>query len=190
VSGDPKRPARPPVAAPLVDLAALYREHARDVHRFALYLSGDAALADDLVSEAFVRVWTARDRVELTTVRGYLFAIVRNLFLQQRRRDRQRAPLDERIASDAPGPEELALDHGRLRAVLEALDALPEIDRAAVLMRADERMPYEEIAAALGISTVAARVKVHRARLRLAETIRTDSGRPSALPVAKKEPRP
>jgi DNA-directed RNA polymerase specialized sigma24 family protein len=57
VSGDSKGPG-PSVATPLVDLAVLYREHARDVHRFALYLSGDPALADDLVSEAFVRVWT------------------------------------------------------------------------------------------------------------------------------------
>src|SRR5512143_2176563 len=164
-------PSRPEVATPLVDLARLYRDQAHDVHRFALYLSGDPALADDLVSEAFVRAWTARERVELTTVRGYLFAIVRNLFLQQLRRDRHRAPLDERVASDAPGPEDLACGRSRLRAVLAALDALPEVDRAAVLMRADDRMPYEEIAAALGISTAAARVKVHRARLRLAETI-------------------
>jgi RNA polymerase sigma-70 factor (ECF subfamily) len=53
--------------------------------------------------------------------------------------------------------------------VLAALQALPEIDRAAVLMRAEEGMSYEEIAAALGISLPAAKVKVHRARLKLAE---------------------
>jgi DNA-directed RNA polymerase specialized sigma24 family protein len=54
--------SHPDVAAPLVDFAGLYREYALDVRRFALYLSGDATLADDLVSEVFVRVWTARDR--------------------------------------------------------------------------------------------------------------------------------
>jgi DNA-directed RNA polymerase specialized sigma24 family protein len=61
--------------APLADFGSLYRAHAPHVRRFALYLSGDGALADDLVSEAFVRVWTARDRVELPTLRGYLFAV-------------------------------------------------------------------------------------------------------------------
>jgi DNA-directed RNA polymerase specialized sigma24 family protein len=45
------------------------------------------------VSEAFVLVWTARERVELTTVRAYLFAIVRNLLLQHLRHARCRAPL-------------------------------------------------------------------------------------------------
>ena len=50
-----------------------------------------------------------------------------------------------------------------------ALDALPEADRSAVLMRANGGLPYEEIAAVLRISVAAAKVKVHRARLKLAE---------------------
>jgi RNA polymerase sigma-70 factor (ECF subfamily) len=45
---------------------------------------------------------------------------------------------------------------------------LPETDRAALLMRAADEMPYEEIARSLGISVGAAKVKVHRARLALA----------------------
>lgn len=161
---------KPPgdTAAPVVDFASLYREHAAHVHRFAVYLSGDPALADDLVSEAFVRVWTARERVELTTVRGYLFAIVRNLFLQDKRGARRRAPLDDNIAANQPGPDDRVRDQHRLRTVLSALATLPHVDRAAVLMRADEGLPYEDIAAALGISVTAAKVKVHRARLKLA----------------------
>jgi RNA polymerase sigma-70 factor (ECF subfamily) len=166
-------PSRPELVTPLTDFARLYREHAADVHRFAVYLSGDPPLADDLVSEAFVRVWTARERVELTTVRGYLFTIVRNLFLQHLRHERRRAPLDERIADDRPDPEVRATDQSRLQRVLTALDTLPEVDRAAVLMRANGELPYEEIAAALGISVTAAKVKVHRARLRLAEALGT-----------------
>lgn len=156
---------------PVVDFAGLYRDHARDVHRFALFLSGDPALADDLASEAFVRVWTARSRVDLTTVRAYLFAIVRNLYLQNVDRDRRRAPLDETMPADQPGPEARAGGQSALRIVLGALAALPEIDRAALLMRVDDELPYQEIARALGITTTSAKVKVHRARLRLAETL-------------------
>jgi RNA polymerase sigma-70 factor (ECF subfamily) len=159
------------VRAPLVDFAALYREQGADVHRFALFLCGDPALADDLTSEAFVRVWTARERVDLATVRAYLFAIVRNLFLQSRHRDRRRAPLDERMPTDEPGPETKARDQSALRAVLAALAILPELDRAALLMRAEDSLPYEEIARALGLSTSAAKVRVHRARLKLAEIL-------------------
>ena len=157
---------------PLADLGEVYRAHAHDLRRFALYLSGDATLADDLVAEAFARAWTVRERVETTTVRGYLFAIVRNLFLRQQQRERRYRPLDAQAIDDRPGPEDLASGRSELRVALAALARLPEIDRAAVLMRADTGLPYDDIAAALGISTAAAKVKVHRARLKLAEALR------------------
>jgi RNA polymerase sigma-70 factor (ECF subfamily) len=154
---------------PLLDVAEVYREHAPGLRRFALYLSGSAAAADDLVSEAFFRLWTTRERVVLSTLRAYLVAIVRNLFLQSRRHEWRRAPLAEDYPGDQPGPEELTRDRNELRMVLAALARLPEIDRAAVLMRAEGGLSYEDIALTLGLSTVAAKVKVHRARLKLAE---------------------
>jgi RNA polymerase sigma-70 factor (ECF subfamily) len=156
-------------AATVIEFTSLYRAHAPDLRRFAVFLSGDTALAVDLVSEAFVRVWGARDRVELTTVRAYLFTIVRNLFLHHRRDRRVRVPIDDQIPDTRPGPDVTAADRSDLRVVMAALAALPEIDRAALLMRADGQMSYEEMASALGISVSAAKVKVHRARLKLAE---------------------
>lgn len=155
-------------SAPLIEFGRLYRSHAPHLRRFALYLSGDASLADDLVSEAFVRVWTARERLELPTIRGYLFTIVRNLYLHHLRHERRRAPLEDTAVDGQPGPE-WASGRSELRLVLAALAQLPEVDRAALLMRADDELSYEEIAAALRISVSAAKVKVHRARLRLAE---------------------
>jgi RNA polymerase sigma-70 factor (ECF subfamily) len=160
---------RDETAGRLIDFASLYEAHAQDTRRFALYLSGDASLADDLVSEAFVRVWTARERVALPTVRGYLFATVRNLFLRHVDRQKRGAPLDDRAVDGRPGPEDQASGQSELRVVLAALNRLPEVDRAAVLMRADQGLSYEEIAVALGVSVTAAKVKVHRARLKLAE---------------------
>jgi len=117
----------------LVDVGDIYRAHAPALRRFALYLSGDPALADDLVSDAFVRLWTARERVEMPTVRGYLFVIVRNLFLKHRRRAGQQALLDENLADASPGPEDRARGSSDLRVVMEALATLGDVDRAAVL---------------------------------------------------------
>ena len=156
----------------MVDFSELYRAHAGDVYRFALFLSGDAAVADDIVSETFIRLWHARARVDLTTVKGYLLAIARNLFLAERRRASRMTTLDERALDNRPGPERRAQAHIELQTALAALQTLPEIDRAAVLLRAEEGLSYEEVAAALGISPVAARVKVHRARLKLAQALR------------------
>jgi len=161
----------PGAMAPVIDFEGLYRAHARDVHRFVLFLSGRPDLADDIVSETFIRLWNARSRVDLPTVRGYLFAIARNLYLQQVRHDGRRADLPEHVVDREPGPDEQAGSRDELRVVLAALQQLPEIDRAALLMRADEELSYQEIAAALGISAVSARVKVHRARLALAQMV-------------------
>ena len=168
----------------VIDFESLYRTHARDVHRFVLFLSGKPDLADDIVSETFIRLWNARSRVDLSTVRGYLFAIARNLYLQQLRHDGRRADLPEHVVDREPGPEAQAGSRDELRAVLAALQQLPEVDRAALLMRADDDLSYQEIAAALSISAVSARVKVHRARLTLAQLV------PTAAPARTPNPAP
>jgi RNA polymerase sigma-70 factor (ECF subfamily) len=73
----------------------LYEGHSRDVYRFALYLSGDPALADDITSETFVRVWSSPEPIRFATVKGYLLAITRNLWLMERRRYLRRLGLEE-----------------------------------------------------------------------------------------------
>jgi RNA polymerase sigma-70 factor, ECF subfamily len=152
----------------VTDFDALYREHAAHVYRFALSLSGNRAVAEDITSETFVRVWTARDRVDLTTVIGYLLTIARRLYLQGIARDRRRDVLVTEPADTRP-PQDLVAEHrADLDAVLVDLQALPELDRSALLMRANDRMPYGQIGCALGITPGAAKVKVHRARQRLA----------------------
>ncbi|MFN8092946.1 MAG: sigma-70 family RNA polymerase sigma factor [Vicinamibacteria bacterium] len=147
---------------------ALYERHARSVYRFVLSLSGNRAVAEDVTSETFVRVWSARDRVDLTTVIGYLMTIARRLYLEQLGRGRRHGAFEREPEDGAPGPHARAEARAELDAVLADLQTLAEPDRAALLMRAEEQMPYEEIGAALGVSPGAAKVRVHRARRRLA----------------------
>jgi RNA polymerase sigma-70 factor, ECF subfamily len=151
----------------LTDWSALYRKYAPDVYRFALYLSGERSAAEDLTAETFVRAWTAPERIVAATVKGYLFTIARNLFLQERRKGSRQAELDREPSDGQASPEVQAGRKEELRAVLAGMQKLPEVDRAALLMRAVDGMPYEEIARALGLSLAAAKVKVHRARLTL-----------------------
>ena len=47
----------------------IYDRYYRDVRRFALFLTGDPARADDLTADTFVRAWRARDRIQHATVR-------------------------------------------------------------------------------------------------------------------------
>jgi len=87
----------------MTDFEKLYEDHARDVYRFALYLSGDRAVAEDITSETFIRVWTATARVELATVRAYLLTIARNLYLHGQRRQWRRTEMPERLLTLVPG---------------------------------------------------------------------------------------
>ena len=153
----------------MTDFSALYKKYAADVFRFALYLSGNRADAEDITSETFVRVWTSPEPVRLATVKGYLFTIARNLFLQGLRRRSRQVALEEDLPDPRAGQETRVEQQAELQAALAALQRLPESDRAALLMRAFEEMPYEEIARVLGISLAAVKVKIHRARLALSK---------------------
>jgi RNA polymerase sigma-70 factor (ECF subfamily) len=147
----------------------LYRRHAPEVFRFALHLSGNRSDAEDITSETFVRAWTSSEKIRTATVKGYLFTIARHLFLQGLRKTSRNVPLPETLPDPAEGPEARAERDSRLAAALRALQRLPEIDRAALLMRGADDMPYEEIARALNLSLAAVKVRIHRARLALRE---------------------
>ena len=149
----------------------LYSRYAQDVYRFSVWLSGDSEEAKDITSETFVRAWTAYGNVKMETVKAYLFTIARNVFLQRERRTRRQVPLDSSMPDPTPGPDQIAEQRSDIQAVLTALQELAEIDRAALIMRVQDELPYEEIARSLGISLPAAKVKVHRARLKLASLI-------------------
>jgi RNA polymerase sigma-70 factor, ECF subfamily len=164
---------------PGLDFKALYEQYAPDVFRFAIYLSGNHSDAEDITAETFVRAWTASARIEAATVKGYLFTIARNLFLKGLRRTSRQTTLDDELPDGAPGEPARFDRRTELDAVLARLQTLPELDRAALLMRAQDGLPYQEIAAALGISVSAAKVKVHRARAVLMK-LRTSGA--SALP--------
>jgi RNA polymerase sigma-70 factor (ECF subfamily) len=153
----------------MLDFDTLYREYAPRVHRFVLGLSGDYATAEDVTAETFIRVWATRDSIRHDTVRAFLFTIARNLWLQGIRSGWRRQPLEDAGRDPSPGPDVTTADRMALARVLTALAAIDAGDRAAILMRAQQEMSYEEIAQSLRISVAAAKVRVHRARKKLKE---------------------
>ena len=88
----------------IADFNAFYRRHAPDVFRFALYLSGEQSDAEDITSETFVRVWASTTTIDETTVRGYLFTIARNVYLQSVKRRNRDVPLLDTMRDPRPDP--------------------------------------------------------------------------------------
>jgi len=146
----------------------LYSRYADEVYRFAYWLTGNPHDAQDITSETFVRAWTAPEEPRLETVKAYLFTIARNLQRKQWRHQSRLDVLDEAMADRAAQPDEAAVDQDEFQRTLKAVHALPEIDRTVLLLRAEQGLSYEAIAAQTGLSVVAAKVKVFRARAKLA----------------------
>ena len=142
----------------------LYERYYPDVYRFALFLTGDPARAEDLAADTFVRAWVARNRIDLLTVRAYLLTIAKNLHRDQYRRDRPVAAMVEEIPDPAPGPDVrvgLAMDLGHVRARLRQV---ARGDRQAFLMFIVRGMSQKEIADTLGVTVGAVKSRIFRAR--------------------------
>lgn len=151
----------------------LYETYATDVYRFAHWLAGDGSEAEDITSETFIRAWARNATIRTETLKAYLFTIARNVYLQRQRKGRRQVELDDVYADPAPGPPSVVESRLELHRVRSVVRNLPEIDRAAFILRVQHDLPYAEIARVLGVSLTAAKVKVHRVRKKLL-AIRSD----------------
>ena len=152
-------------------LAALYTAHAAAILRFLRDLLGDSALAADATQETFARAFRRLDTLREDQKRlPWLFGIARNVSLEVRKARRvargrfaEGDSLDD-VPANTRSPEAQFLGREAARVIGEALSGLPEERRAALLLRFDHGLSYEEIAAALGWSVAKAKVEVFRAR--------------------------
>jgi RNA polymerase sigma-70 factor (ECF subfamily) len=148
----------------------IYDSYATAVYRFAVWLAGDISEAEDITSETFIRAWTGKSPIRTETLKAYLFTIARNIYLEQRRKSKHQVALDGAYPDPAPGPDKVVESRLELLRVQSVLQALPEIDRSAFVLRVQHELPYAEIARVLGLSLTATKVKVHRVRKKLLAT--------------------
>jgi RNA polymerase sigma-70 factor (ECF subfamily) len=161
--------AAPPAAT--LDFRAVYDAHARSVRRFLGDLLRDDAAADEATQETFVRA-----HARLATLREgdkvlpWLFGIARNVFyeeLRARKRHLRSIDEDERAeeADRAPSPEGVLLGAEADSQLAAALAELGEDRRAALVMRIDHGLDYDQIAEVMGWPLSKVKNEIHRARL-------------------------
>lgn len=153
------------------EFSTLYRRHASDVFRFAFWLCGHRADAEDIAAETFARAYAGADGLRAETVKAYLLTITRNLVLERQRRYQPGEALDENAADESAGPERHTDGVHSVRRTLSALATLSEPDRAALLLAGHDGLDYREIALLLGASQSAIKVRIHRARMRLSKAL-------------------
>jgi RNA polymerase sigma-70 factor (ECF subfamily) len=141
-----------------------------DLYRYAYWLTGDHATADDLVQETLVRAWKAMDKLqENKAVKGWLLTILR--------RENARRFERKRVQESAVPTEEVAATRKDYDTSTEAfvlrraLEQLPVEYREPLLLQVIHGYSQKEIAAHLGISVAGAGTRLFRAREKMRDVL-------------------
>src|SRR2546425_4181351 len=156
----------------------LARQVERPLYRHALRILGQDVDAEDVVQDALLSAWRSLASFEGTSLRAWIFRIATTRALDRLRAKKRRPELPLDPPSDdsdesawpepaAPGPDllQIAADREALGVVEEAIAALPEDQRAALLLRDVEGFAYEEIAMITMAEMGTVKSRIHRGRL-------------------------
>jgi RNA polymerase sigma factor (sigma-70 family) len=170
------------LAAARTDAAAfrsLYDRYAARVLRYHERRTHDPDAAHDLTAETFAQAWLARSRFrdEAGGSAGpWLFAIARHVLLASVRKRALEQTAARRLGLELSGaaatPDEAWLD-----GLDEALADLPDGQREAIRLRVVDDLAYDRVAASLGTTPEAARVRVHRGLATLRNRLSARSAR-------------
>jgi RNA polymerase sigma factor (sigma-70 family) len=151
------------------DIASVIARCQADAQRVARRLVRTEADAEDLAQTAVLNALRRAHHIQGSEhVKAYVLTTVRNLWRNQLRQQGRRrfvgADIAEYVADDELGPEERALTALDTAVARIAFSALSERSQRVLMLRYVEGLSYSDLAQALGISTVAARQRAHRAR--------------------------
>ncbi len=146
-----------------------------DLRAFARFLARDRALADDLVQDALVRALGALHQYQPgTSLKAWVFTILRNAYYEQGRRRRREVALDE-APTDQQAPTQAAPDHGSradLRDLQHLIWQLSPLLREALTLVGAQELSYEEAAVICRVPVGTMKARVSRARTALARALR------------------
>jgi RNA polymerase sigma-70 factor (ECF subfamily) len=152
----------------------LFAKHQHEIYAYLLRMLRDPELAADLTQDAFVKAYRAYDSLQKPeNARAWLYQIAHRVALDNLRRNKivRFVPLVGESRNTAPSAEHLVME-ARLSGELQrALERIPERQRQALLLAELHDLTGLELAAALGVSHVAARALLTRARESLRQAL-------------------
>ena len=155
---------------------AFYQEHYRVVYGYLLALCGDSDTAEELTAETFLRaVERYRDYDGRGGPAAWLCRVAKNLFVDERRRQRRQTRLEDAPEGRTPPLEETVSRRETAASVRRAAEALPPERRQVFWMRL-EGLSFREIGAALGRGENWARVTYFRAKNKVLERVEEEDG--------------
>lgn len=153
--------------------AAVYLEQAKAVRGFIYFKCGQMDLAEDLVQDAFIKLWDNCKKVDISNVKNYLFTIANNLFLNKIKHQSviYKHQNSHKVLNYAETPEFLLIEKEFQKKLDQAINSLTEKQREVFLLSRIEKKKYKEIAITLGISIKTVEKHMHNALLALRQTI-------------------
>lgn len=174
----------------------LMRRHQQRIHRLALHMVRDRALAEDITQEAFLRAYNAITRFDgRSEPYTWLYRIAVNLSLnaiRARKASRTTPEDDARLDAlhnerpESEEPDSQASDRQQYRALCEGIDALSETLRVTLLLVCVDGVSHEDAAQILGAPEGTIAWRVHEARRKLRNFMATRGFGPDALSGASK----
>ena len=150
--------------------AKLYEAHYMRVFSYAMTLSGNREMAEELTQETFFRAFAKagefRNESDEVT---WLCAIAKNFFFDEKRQQGKTGPIPEDVPDTGKGVEQAAADRDSSFRIHVALHALEEPYREIFELRVFGELSFSEIGTIFGKTENWARVTYHRARLKLQE---------------------
>ncbi|MFL5754978.1 MAG: RNA polymerase sigma factor [Chloroflexota bacterium] len=169
----------------------LFARHHSEIHAYLLRMLRDPELAADLTQDAFIKAYRSYDTLEKPeNARAWLYQIAHRVALDELRRRRiiRFLPWTGESRGSAPSAEHLVME-ARLSGELQrALARIPERQRAALLLAELHDLTGLELAAALGVSHVAARALLTRARESLRQALAAERKEVAERDAVPEEP--
>ncbi|WP_327048596.1 sigma-70 family RNA polymerase sigma factor [Microbispora sp. NBC_01189] len=151
-------------------MEAIYKAHYPAIHQYAARRTNSPDDTADLISETFLTAWRRiADVPEGDDARLWLYGVARRVLANQRRGRSRSAGLAERLKEELAAARPATA--GGPDPVREAFDDLPDRDREVLALAYWENLTGPEIGRVLGCTATAARIRLHRARRRLAEAL-------------------
>lgn len=147
----------------------IYVSNAEKLRNFLYYKCGDQDQAEDLMHDAFVKLWKKCAEVAFEKVVGFLFTVANNLFLDQVRSKKVSLKFEKSILPKSdPNDPFFQLRTDEFREQLEtAISELPDGQREAFLMNRIDKLTFKEIAEQLEISQTSVEKRISKALLNL-----------------------
>lgn len=151
----------------------LFHKHAKDLRKFLFFKTKDIDLAEDILQDAFIKLWDNCATVNYEKSKSFLFTVANNLFLNIKKHEKVVSQHQKNAikSSNQESPEFVMLEKEFLEKIEKAISDLPEKQKEVFLLSRIEKMKYREIAEMLGISVKAVEKRMHLALLEMKEKI-------------------